>query len=216
MSGSDRSGAHKAQATHFGSVGAAMGSGQWPMSVHYAGDVGMPVGSAAAYEYSFGRTEEYASPLMARANAAKALLLIDSVRLTRECLSHLLMSHLVDYEIISVAHAQQAGECGAFRPDVVLLNAGSARLTDSSLLDDITTIFAATRRAPTLLLSEHGEASEESQAAEFGLVGLFPSTFGVSLLVAAIQLVVAGGQFHIPVTSTRHLHSRLEGNGARR
>ncbi len=216
MSGSDRSGAHKAQNTHFGTVGTVVGSGQWPLSVRYASDVGVPMGPSATYEYSFGRSEEYASPLTSRVNAAKSLLLIDSVRLTRECLSHLLMTQLADYEIVSVARAQQAGECGAFRPDVVLLNAGSARLTESSLLDDIAAIFAATRRAPTLLLSEHGEASEESQAAEFGLVGLFPSTFGVSLLVAAIHLVAAGGQFHIPTTPMRHMHSRLEGNGARR
>ena len=183
------------------------------MSAHYAGDVGVPVGQGEEYEYRFDRSEEYASSIASRASAAKVLLLIDSVRLTRECLSHLLTAQLGDYEIISVAHAQQAGECSAFRPDVVLFNAGSARLTDGALLDDIATVFSATRRAPMLLLSEHGEASEESQAAEYGLVGLFPSTFGVSLLVAAIQLVVAGGQFHIPVAPSRHLQTRLEGNG---
>jgi DNA-binding NarL/FixJ family response regulator len=187
------------------------------MSAHYAGDVGIPVGPGEEYEYRFDRSEEYASSIAPRANAAKVLLLIDGVRLTRECLSQLLTAQLGDYEIVSVAHAQQAGECSAFRPDVVLFNAGSARLTDGSLLDDIATIFSATRRAPMLLLSEHGEASEENQAAEYGLVGLFPSTFGVSLLVAAIQLVAAGGQFHIPVTTpTRHSQTRLEGNGAKR
>jgi DNA-binding NarL/FixJ family response regulator len=186
------------------------------MTVHYAGDVGAPVGPGAAHEYSFGRSEEYASPSASRATAAKALLLIDGVRLTRECLSHLLTAQLGDYEIISVAHAQQAGECSAIRPDVVLLNAGPARLTEGSLRDDIAAIFAATHDAPMLLLSEHGEASEESQAAECGLVGLFPSTFGVPLLVAAIHLVAAGGQFHIPVTPTRRSQTRLEGNGATR
>ncbi len=215
MSGPDRS---AAQAAQFGATDATLSSGQWPMSVSYAGDIGMRVGLSGSYEYSFGRTEEYTAPsLTSRAVAAKALLLIDSVRLTRECLTRLLTTHLGEYEIISVAHPRQAGECGAFRPDVVLLNVGSARLTEGSLRDDIATIFAATRRAPMLLLSEHGEASEESKAAEFGLVGLFRSTFGVSLLVAAIHLVAAGGQFHLPETPPprRHLHTRLEGNGAR-
>ena len=214
MSGTERPEIRKTQAPHWAAVGAV--ASQWPVSVHYAGDLGMRLGLGAAYEYNFNRAEDYAPPLASRTNAAKTLLLIDSVRLTRECLSHLLTTQLGDFEIVTAAHAQQAAEGGAFRPDVVLLNVGSARLTDGGLLNDIGTIFAATRRAPMLLLSEHGEPSEESQAAEFGLVGLFPSTYGVSLLIAAIHLVVAGGQFHIPVSPVRHTHSRLEGNGARR
>ncbi len=216
MSGSERSAARKTQTAHYGAVSAPLGPGQWPITVHYAGDVGMPAGLGAAFEYNYGRSEEYVSPLTSRANAAKVLLLIDSVRLTRECLSQLLMSQLADYEVITVAHAHQAGEIGAFRPDVVLLNVGSARLAEGPLLNDISTIFSATRRAPMLLLSEHGDPSEESQAAEYGTVGLFPSTYGVSLLIAAIHLVVAGGQFHIPSASLGHLHSRREGNGVRR
>jgi CheY-like chemotaxis protein len=215
MSGSGRQEGHKSQ-THYGAVSAAMAPGQWPLSVHYSGDVGMPVGLGAAFECNFGRPEEYNHPLISRVNAAKVLLLIDNVRLTRECLSHLLSTQLGDYEVVSVAHAQQVAETNAVRPDVVLLNVGAARLADGPLLNDIATIFTATRRAPMLLLSEHGEPSEESQAAEFGMVGLFPSTFGVSLLIAAIHLVVAGGQFHIPVTSARQFQSRLEVNGARR
>jgi response regulator RpfG family c-di-GMP phosphodiesterase len=216
MSSSDRQGTQRAQSTHFGAFGAAFGPEAWPTSAQYVGDMGLPVGQGLAYEYSFGRSEEYAAPTRSRANATKALLLIDSVRLTRECLWHLLTAQLPDYEIISLANAQQARECGAVQPDVVLLNAGSARLAEGALVDDIATVFDATRRAPTLLLSEHGDSSEESQAAEFGLVGLFPSTLGVSLLVAAIHLVAAGGQFHIPVAPTRYLQTRLEGNGARR
>jgi CheY-like chemotaxis protein len=214
MSGSERPEIHKAKTVQYGAVGATLG--QWPMSVHYTGDMNLPVGLGASYEYNFNRTEEYTRPVTHRANATKVLMLVDSVRLTRECLTHLLTTQLGDFDVVSIAHAEQAAENSAFRPDVVLLNVGSARLAEGPLLNDIATIFAATRRAPMLLLSEHGEPAEESQAAEFGMVGLFPSTFGVSLLIAAIHLVVAGGQFHIPVNPMRHLHSRLEGNGARR
>ncbi len=216
MPSSGRPEVHKAQVVHYSAAGGTSAPAQWPMSVHYAGDIGMPMALTAAYDCNFNRTEDAVVPLASRAKATKVLLLIDSVRLTRECLSHLLATQLADYEIVSVAHAHQAAENAAFRPDVVLFNAGSARLAEAPLLNDIATIFAATRRAPMLLLSEHGEPSEESQAAEFGMVGLFPSTFGISLLIAAIHLVVAGGQFHIPVSPARHAHSRLEGNGVRR
>jgi DNA-binding NarL/FixJ family response regulator len=138
------------------------------------------------------------------------------VRLTRECLSHLLAAQLADFEIISLEHAREASECSAFRPDVALLNVGSGRLADRPVLDDIAAILAATRHAPVLLLSEHGEADEEGRAAQAGVAGLFPSTCSVSLLIAAIHLVAAGGQFHIPSPPARFMHSRLEGNGAHR
>ena len=199
----------------YGAAGAAAASGQWPLSVPYA-DLGVPVGVGAAFEHRFGRSEETLTVQNGRAQAPKALLLVDGVRLTRECLSHLLSTQLPDFEIVSVPYARLAGECNGGRPDVVLLNIGSARLADGPMLNDIATISTTTRRAPILLLSEHSEPSEEIRAAEFGMVGLFPLTFGVSLLIAAIHLVVAGGQFHIPVASSRSMPSRLEGNGGRR
>lgn len=216
MPGFRRPDVHKSASLLGGLAGVATASGSWPLPTPFAADVGASIGRGTAFEANFERPDDYALALPSRAKAAKVLMLIDSVRLTRECLAHLLASQLADYEIVSVAHAQQAAESSGVRPDVVLLNVGSARLADAPLLGDIGTIFAATRRAPMLLLSEHGDPSEESQAAEFGMVGLFPSAFGIALLIAAIQLVVAGGQFHIPVAPIRHPLSQLEGNVTRR
>ncbi len=216
MSGAERPRSLKAHATRCGAVEAALGSLQWPVTVQYGGDIGAPAKRGAVLEYSFSHGEEFSSALRSRAATAKGLLLIDSVRLTRECLSHLLTAQLMDFEIISFAHVREAGECGAFRPEVALLNIGSARLADPLVLGDIAAILEATRRAPILLLSEHGEAAEESRAAEAGVAGLFPSTCSVSLLIAAIHLVAAGGQFHIPSAPARFINSRLGGNGALR
>ncbi len=216
MSVTERPGGRKTRTARYNAVDADLGSVQWPVTVQYGGDIGAPVSRGAVCEYNFGRAEEFSSALAVRAKTPKGLLLIDSVRLSRECLSHLLMAQLADFEIISLARAREAGDCGAFRAVVALMNVGSARLTDPPVLDDIAAILKATRHAPMLLLSEHGEAAEESRAAEVGVAGLFPSTCSVSLLIAAIHLVAAGGQFHIPSAPARFMISRLEGNGARR
>ena len=221
MSGNGRPDGYKHSMLRPGAGGSVMGAGRWPNAVHYAQYAGHYIGefaapAGAAFEWNFGRPEDYATSVSTRAQASKALLLVDSVRLTRECLSHLLSTHLPDFEIVSVPHAQLVTESNSGRPDVVLLNVGSMRVADGSLLDSVAAISASTRRAPMLLLTEHGEPSEDIQAADFGMVGLFPLTFGVSLLIAAIYLVVAGGQFHVPVASARNGPARLEGDGGRR
>jgi DNA-binding NarL/FixJ family response regulator len=129
--------------------------------------------------------------------AAKALLLIDSVRLTRECLTYLLATELKDFKTISVVHPQQAADCRV-SPDVVLLNTGASRRSDGALRDDIALIATATHQAPMLLLSDGEDAADAAEAAEYGVAGLFPSSCGVPLLIAAINLVVAGGSFRVP------------------
>jgi DNA-binding NarL/FixJ family response regulator len=136
-----------------------------------------------------------------REQHAKALLLIDGVRLTRESLSRLLQSQLPKFGIAGFANENDAGDFMALRPDVVLLNIHSARISDPALKDHISAIRAAIHRAPVLLLSDNVEPGEAKQAAEAGLAGVFPSECSAPLLIAAIYLVVAGGQFYAPTVS---------------
>jgi len=158
--------------------------------------------SLEADEGASGRSAEYAT----HSGAPKSLILVDSVRLSRECLSHLLVSQLNEYDVLSMVHPGQAGETDA-RPDVVLLNARSARMADASLITDISTLFAVTHRAPILMLSEHLDAHEAVLASESGMAGLFPTACGAALLIAAIRLVAAGGQFFAPPTLIARSHA---------
>ncbi len=124
-------------------------------------------------------------------------MLIDDVTLTRECLTYLLATELKDFEIVSVVHPRQAAECGIL-PDVVLFNARVSQRSDGTLLGDIALTASATHPAPVLLLSDGEDAAEAAEAADCGLAGLLPSSCGVPLLIAAINLVVAGGRFRAP------------------
>jgi DNA-binding NarL/FixJ family response regulator len=138
------------------------------------------------------------SPEPNRSAGHNLLLLVDSVRLTRECTSHLLAMHLANYEIVSIAHVHEVEDLGDLRPDVALFNVRSRRIVDDALLQDIVAILSATNHAPILLLSEYSNPAEASLAVEVGVAGLFPTNCGVALLIAAIQLVAAGGQFFAP------------------
>jgi len=128
---------------------------------------------------------------------SKSLLLVDALRLSRECLTHLLVSHLSEYDLLTLAHARLAGE-GDPRPDVVLLNARSAHIYDAALASEVSTLLALTHRAPILILSEHIDGHEGLLAGESGIAGLFPMACSAALLIAAIRLVAAGGQFYAP------------------
>jgi DNA-binding NarL/FixJ family response regulator len=145
--------------------------------------------------------------------SAKTLVLIDSVRLTRECLSHLLQSQLPEYEITGFANENDARDFIALQPDVVLLNIRSARISDPALKENISAVVAATRRSPVLLLLDNIEAAEANQAAEVGLAGVFPSDCGAPLLIAAIHLVVAGGHFYAPTVSPLQMDQIHLNNG---
>jgi CheY-like chemotaxis protein len=148
-----------------------------------------------------------------RQDVAKTLLLIDSVRLTRECLSHLLQSQLPEFEIAGFANENDARDFMTLRPDVVLLNIRSTRISDPALKEHISAVVAATHRSPILLLSDNIEAGEVNQAAEAGLAGVFPSDCGAPLLIAAIHLVVAGGQFYAPKVSPLQMGQLRLDNG---
>ncbi len=155
------------------------------------------------------------APSPARAGATKALLLIDNVRLARECLTHLLVTQLPDFEVVSIAHSQQAANCGVGPTSSCSMSA--RHNCNGALLDDIAAISAATHRAPLLLLTDNSDPIEAAAATEAGAAGLFPSSCGVALLIAAIHLVVAGGQFHPPTPAfARAGLGRNETNAAKR
>ena len=142
--------------------------------------------------------------------AHKTLLLVDGTRLRRECLAHLLGSVLPDFEIVAVASTRPPQALRAAPPDIVLFNAPPA---GGPLIDEIEEIAAAAYGSPLLLLSESEGAFDAGAAAELGVAGLFPPTYGASLLVAAIQLALAGGRIHMPVPPRVVSQSRL-GRGA--
>ena len=126
----------------------------------------------------------------------RTLLLIDDVRLRRECLFHLLSAELPDFDVLAFATTQPPETWAAASPDVVLASAPSSDSDDGLPIGEI---VAAANGAPVLLLTESESDDDAPAADEPGVAGRFPTACGSDLLIAAIQLVLAGGRFQIPV-----------------
>ena len=136
------------------------------------------------------RDDDGAEPLPTR-----TLLLIDDVRLRRECLFHLLSAELPDFDVLAFATTQPPETWAAASPDIVLAREPPG---DSAGGPPISEIVAAANGAPVLLLTESEGDDGAPAADEPGVAGRFPAACGSDLLIAAIQLVLAGGRFQIP------------------
>ena len=132
----------------------------------------------------------------AERRAIGTLLLIDDVRLRRECLFHLLSAELPDFDVLAFATTQPPETWAAASPDVVLASAPSSGADDGLPIGEI---VAAANGAPVLLLTESESDGETPIVDEPGVAGRFPMACGSDHLIAAIQLVLAGGRFQIPV-----------------
>jgi CheY-like chemotaxis protein len=148
---------------------------------------------AAAPEGAARRAPAKLKSAPASAPTHKTVLLIDDVRLRRECLTQLLSAELPSFDVVAVGRARpwEARRAGAL--DLVLII--------SSPLGEppIDEIVASVSGASLLLLSESESALSAETAAQFGVAGSLPANCGAPLLIAAIQLVLAGGRVHIPV-----------------
>jgi len=121
-----------------------------------------------------------------------SLLLIDDVRLRRECLLHLLSIQLPDFEVTAAPQGASLESLATGAPNLVVLTAAA------SGAKPIGEIVAAARGAPVLLLADTSSDEGARTEDEAGVAGRFPTACGASLLIAAIRLVLAGGRFRIP------------------
>ena len=124
----------------------------------------------------------------------RALLLIEDVRLRRECLVHLLSAELPDFDMIGVATTQPFESWSAAARTL----SSSARRRRAKGRSRLGEIVAAANGAPVLLLTDAENGDDIAAASEPGVVGQFPSACGAAVLIAAIRLALAGGKFQIP------------------
>src|ERR1019366_6795039 len=104
---------------------------------------------------------------------SRTLLLVDDVRLQRECLFHLLSAELPDFDVLAFATTQPPETWAAASPDVVLASTPSGASDDELPIGEI---VAAANGAPVLLLTE-SESDDDARAIdELGVAGRFPTT----------------------------------------
>jgi hypothetical protein len=138
----------------------------------------------------------------------KTLVLIDSVRLTRECLGYFLRSRLPQFEIQSFSYANNALSCLKRRPAVVVVNLQSALIGDNAAKAAIADVIGATRCPSVLALLDKTETPAAHQVTEAGAAGVLPNDCSASLLVAAIHLLIEGRRFLAPSVSPPPMNQR--------
>jgi DNA-binding NarL/FixJ family response regulator len=122
------------------------------------------------------------------------VLLVDRVRLSRECLSQQIQDLCPDIAL-SVAPSAVAALDSAISgpPDVVILNAHGANLSDPDLVHAVDAIRSSS--IPVVVIVERVDSAQIEEAEKHALCGVFPAYESVKLLAAAIRLVLAGGRF---------------------
>jgi len=141
----------------------------------------------------------------------RSLLLIDDVRLRRECLLHLLSAELPDFDVVAATTTQPVDSWPGAAPDLVLVSEPAVGDDGRSRIGEI---IVAANGAPVLLLTD-AESEDAAAASEPGVVGQFPSACGAAVLIAAIQLALAGGRFQLSARPEAAAASR-RGRGASR
>jgi DNA-binding NarL/FixJ family response regulator len=141
-------------------------------------------------------------------SSARTLALIDSVRLTRECLGYFLRSLLPQFEIQSFSRADTALCHLRKRPDVAVVHVHPALIGDCVADTDIAQVVSATHCPPVLALLDKAETPAAYQAAQAHAAGVLPNDCCASLFVAAIYLLIEGGRFSAPTISSPPLNRR--------
>lgn len=132
------------------------------------------------------------------------LALVDERPLRRALVVQLLTAGGADFSILSYsspaemlsAHAQ--GE----RIDIVLFNAGSASLSDTTVYEPLTDLLATVSKMPVALLCDRQfppasrqELQQVVDAMSGGLHAYLPTSLEPRVVVEALRLVCAGGRF---------------------
>lgn len=136
------------------------------------------------------------SHLRASRQKRTALLLVDAMTLTRECLIHTLSAGARDFEVQGIARWTDINnDTFGRKPDIVLLNINGARLAEHWVVEELQALRDRTPDIPLIVLSERDDSAAAVQAVHLGLRGYVPTTMNCGILVAAIRLVLAGGTF---------------------
>ncbi len=131
------------------------------------------------------------------------VLLVDEMRLLRECLATLLEDSAPDLRVDSIGRCAEAAALSR-KPDVVLLNLRSTSVGDPRFRTLSGEVAEVGLDAPILGLSDLCEpALAALEAIACGLRGWFPASLDPKLLVAAVRLVAAGGIFVPPAVLER-------------
>lgn len=143
-------------------------------------------------------------------SACARVLLIDPTPVTRLSLAYTLGSRSPDFTLDSSGKAEGHGR----RPDLVLVNIKSLRITDLETLKQIAAIRQWSADSPIAVISELDEMSLAAFAVQRDIRGYIPTSLSSDIAIAAIELMLTGGVF-LPEQVISHWSRRADDVDAR-
>jgi DNA-binding NarL/FixJ family response regulator len=125
-------------------------------------------------------------------SARVSVLLIDAMRLSRDCVGQALSTAAHDFDVVELMGSSEIAR--EDHPAVVVFNLHATPLSDTWASESIAEIRQRTE-APILVISSVGDEPSALRAVSGGLRGYVPASVDIGMLVAAIRLVLAGGTF---------------------
>lgn len=132
----------------------------------------------------------------------RALLLLDERPFMLECLASWLKANAREFEIVAAGgvEAALAEIQGTSSPALILLSLSTFRADDDKVHAIVARLQAAARHIPIVILSDMEKGEAARSALQLGARGYIPTSESLSVMIAALRLVVAGGIF-IPMNA---------------
>ncbi len=129
---------------------------------------------------------------IAPSQALRRLLLLDEMRLTRDCLAETIQDLCPDMEVVGASPADFQTQAGLTPVALLVFNLHHAPI---HVAVAALRLHAAQAMPPMLFITTRDERSEALQAMQHGVAGLVRADARIELLIAAIRLVIAGGRY---------------------
>ncbi|PSC04263.1 hypothetical protein SLNSH_14835 [Alsobacter soli] len=138
-----------------------------------------------------------------RSRAEIGLLLVGSFRLERECLAQAIQKRCPQFKIFDLdfdpLQLEQLGEWA----DVVVLSRNGLGRAHEDIRVALDALRASTPAPATMIISDLSNEQDALWALKSGAAGVFSMDEGVQLLIAAIQVLLAGGRY-VPAKVLTH------------
>jgi DNA-binding NarL/FixJ family response regulator len=128
-----------------------------------------------------------------------SVLLVDPMRLTRDCLAQLLRSGATDIDVQCMASLEEATP-GPEAPDIILINAMPRQAFLATVEQRAAQVWPG---APVLVIYDEDEAFPQGESIRNGSAGVFPASLGVTILIATIRVILAHSTAGLGLPGTR-------------
>lgn len=126
--------------------------------------------------------------------SSTVILLIGKSRLLREAIGKSLLAYCPAYKVVELEGGAEMLSSIEAEPAIALICVGSKSVADVTISSLIAAVRSFARDLPIMVISNKRDQSEVALAATT-LCGFFCVDGGIKLLMAAIQLILAGGRY---------------------